>query len=157
MAVTMHLIRRRNFTDVVSAALLDPTWPSYFKLPFDAHGRAYYRAYGEVEAERGIEEFSFAMEHAGEIVALVECDNVGGILGRFGCFPIEPRMRLQLPFETRRQVVTDILAELKRIAHDHRLEFNQRRHNSGARSRRPNSGRVAVHGNRTAYRVASGD
>jgi hypothetical protein len=117
----MRLIRQKKVPEVIKAALDDPNYPSHFKLPFGTRGRSYYRAYFEVGAVGGIEEFSFAMEHEGEIFALVECDNTLGILGRFG-LPIEPRIKSHLPYEIRSQAATEILAELKLIASNNHLE-----------------------------------
>lgn len=110
----MQLIRSQKSRPAIDAALCDPRWRMFLELPFGKHGRAYYRA----TAGGDWDDQTFAFEDAGGIVALVECDIAGGVLNHFG-FPIEPRVRPELPLEVRRQLAVDILAELRQIAAAH--------------------------------------
>jgi hypothetical protein len=113
----MRVVRRKNSGALVDAAVENLRCGHFFKLPFDSDGRNYYRA---AQGE-SIEECTFALEHDGRVVSVVECDNASKILGRFG-FPIEICMDPALPHELRRQVLIGVGTELQRLAREHGVD-----------------------------------
>jgi hypothetical protein len=110
----------------IDAALARVRSNAFMKLPFDPIGREYYRA---VQGP-GFREHSFALGSEKNIIAIVECDGMGGVLGRFG-FPIEPWIDPVLPFDLRRQSIADIFAELRRIVIENKLSAIRLRSSAG--------------------------
>jgi hypothetical protein len=105
----MRLIRRTKFAEQIDAAAAP--WGIFFKLPLDAMGRAYYQATNTGDTS----DATFALEHDGAIVAVIECDTIGGMLGRFG-LSIEPRLDPALPYSLRQKAVVEITSEFKRLS-----------------------------------------
>jgi GNAT acetyltransferase-like protein len=107
----MQLIRSSRSRAEIEPVLDGAGWRMFHELPFGAHGRAYYRAVAGADLDD--QTFAFRDEHG--FAALVECNVAGGSLGNFG-FAIEPRLRTGLAHDVQRQLVVDILAELRRVA-----------------------------------------
>lgn len=116
-ASRMKIIRRRQAETVVDAALERRHSRPFFKLPFAPTGRAYYHATNGVVSD----DLTFVIEHGGNILCAVECDNASGVLGRFG-LPIEACLDSALPYDLRRQAVIEICAELRRLAAEYALK-----------------------------------
>jgi hypothetical protein len=106
----MRLIRRARFANAIDTAQADALWGAFFRLPLTHYGRAYYSAIRPDDAG----DSTFALEQDGRIVAMIECDSIGGDLGRFG-FPIEVRVDSGLDYPARRKVVVEVMSEFKRL------------------------------------------
>ena len=115
----MRLIRRTKFSEQIETT--DAAWGIFFKLALDPVGRAYYRA-TNVD---NLSDVSFALEHDDRIIALVECDTIGGAIGRFG-FPIEARVDPTISYVLRRKATVEIVSELKRVSKEFDLPIRVR-------------------------------
>ena len=107
---SMQLIRRSKHADMFDAAQAGAQWGTFFRLPLSRYGRAYYSAIHLDDAS----DSSFALKQDGRIVAMIECDSIGGNFGRFG-FPIEVRIDPDLGYPARRKVAVEVISEFKRF------------------------------------------
>jgi hypothetical protein len=110
----MRLIRRTKHAELIDAALDTALWGAFFKLPLDPAGRTYYRAVG------GTADRTFALEHDGAIVCVVECGAMADELSHFG-FPLEPRVEPALAYPLRQKAAVEILSEFRRLLREDSL------------------------------------
>lgn len=106
----IRLIRRAKHAALLDALTAAANWGGFFRLPLSDRGRAYYSA---IHLEDGSDS-SFGFERDGQIVAMIECDMIGGQLGRFG-LPLEMRVDPGLDYPARRKVAVEAVSEFKRL------------------------------------------